>query len=76
MIRLLSPFGPEALPIDRVSRTNSTSDGVMTMFVVEIQQKSEANLEEQRLDHLIMFDFESSYSRRWLYLVHQLLHCH
>ena len=32
MIRLLSPFGPKALPIDSVSRTNSTSDGVMTML--------------------------------------------
>ena len=32
MIPLLSPFGPKALPIDRVSRTNSALDGVMTML--------------------------------------------
>ena len=37
-MRLLSPFGPEALPIIKVLRTDSTSSGVRTiMFNSELR---------------------------------------
>ena len=60
-MRLLSPFGSEALPIIKVLRTDSTSSGVRTIVFNSELRAVGSNLEEQRLSHLTWFDFESIY---------------
>ena len=55
-MRLLSPFGPEALPIIKVLRTDSTSSGVRTIvFNSELRSSGIKLLNRYKSDYSYSF---------------------